>query len=544
MLRSPVFVSTSLCCGFVAAFIWSIVHQTGGMFVYSLDDSYIHLAEAHTLAVYHLWGIGPFGFATASSSPIWTVLLATLERVAGLHIATPIVLNVFFTFGIFYAAEKGIERFVPRTPVWARYVLGVLIILVTPLPNIVLMGMEHVAQAFSILSLVLLAVEILMQDSDVETEAWKGGLFCFMAALAGALRYEAAFAVGPIFLLLLWRRRVGLAIGIAVSAAIGPAVFGLYSHHVSGYWTPYSVMAKSQAAGGMIGNLRTNGMGLFNWKIGLPVLLTLLPIWLLRLRSRGFWEPAQLLLLLTFLISVIHILLGPVLYWILRYDSYFVCLRLFAFFVVFADEVWQRGEERWTFAGLPGWEKGVAGVACAGLLLCVPVFGRRVQIGLFDPVRAAVDRYHEHIQMVRFIGTYYDHDLVMVNDIGALALFTHAHLLDILGLGSVEPLLPALHGRKFDADDVVAWGEEKDAPIALLSSGAPTIQKITPKKWTLVQTWLLPRNVAYYNFNLSLYALKPSAIPRLCASLADFRLVPEDKIIYDACPKSEARTRK
>ena len=98
MLRSPVFVSTSLCCGFVAAFIWSIVHQTGGMFVYSLDDSYIHLAEAHTLAVYHLWGIGPFGFATASSSPIWTVLLATLERVAGLHIATPIVLNVFFTF--------------------------------------------------------------------------------------------------------------------------------------------------------------------------------------------------------------------------------------------------------------------------------------------------------------------------------------------------------------------------------------------------------------------------------------------------------------
>jgi hypothetical protein len=514
------------------------MRQTGGMFVYPLDDSYIHLAEAHTLAVDHIWGVRPGEFASASSSPIWTILLAAIERVVGFHLGTPIVLNLVFILGIFLVVEYGLRRIAPDTPLWARYLLNLTMILIAPMSNLIMLGMEHVAQTFSILALVILATEVLKADDGA---AGQPILLCAVAALAGALRYEAAFAVLPVILLLLARRRGWLALAVGACAAMGPVGFGLYFHHVSGFWMPYSVIAKSQQAGGVLGSLRMQVTNIVSWKVGLPILFTLLPLWLLRLKARGFWEGSQVLLFLTLLISVIHILLGPVLHGLMRYDSYLFSLRLFALFTAFAAEVWQYGTRRESIAELPVQRKILAGITFAGLLLSVPVFGHRVQAGLLNPVQAAVDRYHEHIQMVRFIGTYYDHDTVVVNDIGALALFTHAHFLDVLGLASVEPLLPrAREGRSFGPEDVAAWAKSKNAPIALLSSGEATTARLIPKEWTVVQTWQLPRNVAYWSYFLTLYAVEPAAMPRLCASLKDFQLTPADKVIYDACPRGDA----
>ena len=45
----------------------------GGV-LYPLDDSYIHLALARTLATSGVWGIDAQHPAAASSSPLWTVL--------------------------------------------------------------------------------------------------------------------------------------------------------------------------------------------------------------------------------------------------------------------------------------------------------------------------------------------------------------------------------------------------------------------------------------------------------------------------------------
>jgi hypothetical protein len=479
--------------------------------------------------------VRPGEFASASSSPIWTILLAAIERVSGFHLGTPIVLNLVFLLGIFLLIDYGINQVAPKTPLWARYALNLSIILIAPMSNLVMLGMEHVAQTFSILALVILATQVLSTSERVPPA--QEVLLCLAAALAGALRYEAAFAIAPVMILLLCRRRVWLALAVGVCASLGPVGFGLYFHHVSGFWMPYSVIAKSQQAGGVLGSLRAQITNLVSWKVGLPILFTLLPVWLLRARVRAFWEPTQILLALTFMISVIHILLGPVLHGLMRYDSYLFSIRLFTLFAALAAEVWHYETPKWSMAGFSAQVKVLVGGTCIGLLLSLPVFAHRVQAGITNPVQAPVDRYHEHIQMVRFIGTYYDHDIVVVNDIGALALFTHARFLDVLGLASVEPLLPkAREGRTFGPDDVAAWAKSKDAPIALLSSGEATTARLIPKEWTAVQTWQLPRNVAYWSYFLTLYAVKPAAMPRLCASLKEFHLTDGDKVIYDACP--------
>lgn len=83
-LRSPAFAATLLCCCITAAFSVLIMRQTGGMFVYPLDDSYIHLAEAHTLAVDHIWGVRP-DMGCAAGRVRECLLLADMDHPVGGH---------------------------------------------------------------------------------------------------------------------------------------------------------------------------------------------------------------------------------------------------------------------------------------------------------------------------------------------------------------------------------------------------------------------------------------------------------------------------
>jgi hypothetical protein len=66
-----------------------------GSFSYLLDDAYIHLAISRDLAVHGTWGIAPGVYESASSAPLWTLVLAGITLVAGpLAVWAPLGLNV------------------------------------------------------------------------------------------------------------------------------------------------------------------------------------------------------------------------------------------------------------------------------------------------------------------------------------------------------------------------------------------------------------------------------------------------------------------
>lgn len=508
------------------------MNQTKGLFVYPLDDSYIHLALAHNLAVHHVWGINSLQFASASSSPGWTLVLTAAELLIGFHLTTPIFLNLILAFWILIVVDYAIVSGSPQAPRGIRYAISFAIVLATPLPNLIIIGMEHVAQTLSVLLLVVLSSQVLATEPTERISSRNIYLLLACAAVDGAIRYEAIFAIFPVFLLLLWRRRFLVALVIALSSAISPVGFGLYSHHLSGFWLPYSVLTKTLENGGVLTHLRDRLIVLATR----PLLWTLLSIWLLRFRSRRFWDSSQLCMLLALTISVTHLLVAPI-GWLMRYESYFICLNIFSFMRTFALGPWPR-EFRRKFRVFPAWTRIITTVALISLGALLPFLALRMTAGMIVPVEAAVDRYHEHIQMARFIASDYNHETIVVNDIGAAAFYSDARLLDMIGLGSAEPLLARHLAGAFTSEDMARWATSQHASIAILQSGWSLVRSLTPNQWTLVQTWRLPRNVVFQTYDVSFYAVTPMEVFRLCQNLETFPRNADDRVVFNICPLS------
>ena len=83
---------------------FSAASKTGGHLIYTLDDAYIHMAMAKNLARYGVYGVTRFEFSSASSSPVWTLLVALFYFIFGVHGATPLILNIFVSSLVVVAA--------------------------------------------------------------------------------------------------------------------------------------------------------------------------------------------------------------------------------------------------------------------------------------------------------------------------------------------------------------------------------------------------------------------------------------------------------
>ena len=521
--RQPaVFVSLLFCL--VILILYSIiVRQKGGVFLYPLDDSYIHLALARTLVLHHVWGIDATIFASASSSPGWTLLLAAIDVLIGPHLLNGIALNVIFAIAVLFAVDYGIRGFAPSTALSLRYLALLVILFGTPLTCLTMIGMEHVAQALSMLLFVILATQILVLESGSPAPRGKVVLLLLAAFFAGAIRYEAVFAVAIVCLCLLLRRRALIAVMVAFCAAVAPIAFGIYFHHESGLWFPFSVIAK--AAGQPPASVKYFLNQTHGFRSLIPVIVI---VWLLRLRRFRFWHASQLLLFFAFCITVLHLAIAPV-GWLMRYESYLAALCLFSLLVVAATlpsrqailECIRQSSRRRQYA--------TALLAILLIGLGFDMVHRAVQ-GVIDPVRASDDRFLEHMQMARFVSNAYDHDTIVVNDIGTIAYYTHAHLLDLIGLGSIEPVRAIHNKHPFTAADVDAWALSQHTSIAILQTQWRLVSRVIPPSWTRVQTWTIPRNVAFKDFDISFFAITPQQIPRLCASLARLQPPPQDKV--------------
>jgi len=419
-----------VCVGFYLllclAVFAAILKQTGGHFLYTLDDPYIHLALAENLSQGH-YGINSDHPASPSSSVIWPLLLIPFAGHRW-HSYNPLLFNILLGGasawiigrvidrwpGSFF--QRGCEREVEQ---WKHAFIGCLLVLVANLVSLTFTGMEHVLQIFLALCCAYAVTET-MAERPIPT-------WTLLAAVLGpSVRYENFSITLCLALLLFLLHRRKLAITLVVLAALPLVGFSLYLHSLGLPALPTSVLVKGGATDSHISLLRSV---YYRMRGTIHSVVTHPDRWpmLLLCVSAGFFvlmernRIRRFALVGVMLVTGTHLLIFPF-GWFHRYEVYAL---IFASLILL-DAMVQRPQFRYSYVSL--------GVLALMSLSSVYTF-------VASP-RAASGIYGQQYQMHRFVTEFF-HGRFAVNDLG-LVSYQRAgddYVVDLWGLGSHEAAL-------------------------------------------------------------------------------------------------------
>jgi hypothetical protein len=470
----------------LAAALSTALKETDGRLIYALDDAYIHMAVAKNLASHGIWGCTPFHFSSSSSSLLWTLGLGIVYRVFQVHDSIPLVLNIAFAIGTLVVANLSLARLGAPPLLRASALLG--IVVTFPLAGMVLIGMEHILHLLLTVGFAAVAVEALASpEESPRLRRRRTVALCILGALLGASRYEGFFEIGLVCLAFLVRRQLLRAVSIGVAALVPVAAFGAISVANGSYFLPNPLMVKAvdEAASAVSALLKPFGsedLAFLQNNRAMPILLGLgvlgaLAHWGAR---RVVWRPPILfpLLLAAMILLHGHFVFSP-LYWAYRYDAYLVAFGIFVAAVV------------WVETPAP---KTLPRGALPALLVAslVPVIAD-VREGLLPNAEIEGMRatYREQYQTAQFVQRYYPAATAIVNDLGAVTYYTQARILDLVGLGDIEPLV-IMRRTPYTSREVVAWTVPYRPSIAIVSLGWGVVRPLIPPEWVNVAVVEVP----------------------------------------------------
>lgn len=492
---------------------------TDGRLIYALDDPAIHLSIARTLAQDGTWGVTPGEFQSASSSPLWTIILAMGVAIlpAGEELL-PLVLNILASLAVLavLARVQTVLRPSRHRPldVLATAVLTVAVLF---LPGATLVGMEHILH----LALLLLAVHLLLRP-DVERPRWQRLAPYLLIALATLTRLETAFVAAGLGLAYLleavpWGRdgpppprsqTVRRVVGLGLASGLPLVGYALVNRAMGQDWLPNSVVAKSDS---------------LNQSDRIPALrevmerLTVDPVLSLAVascvvlaalgwRARRPWAiPATAVAVA----GALHVTVAQV-GWYERYQLYLIGLAVYVGFRAAADI------PRPVLASRP---------RLAPLLVLVLLLFTSVKVSLtVEAPRAVADTYQQRYQAAVFLDRYYDGEAVATGELGYISLLHDGPLTDLFGLADFE----VLEGRK-----TIGPREQRQAFFAQLARDRgfkvaavypSTLLFDTPPEWILVGTWTLPREeFTAFDREFQFWATVPEEVAPLTEHLLEFQ---------------------
>ncbi len=508
----PLAIALTLLWAIVALTLLRCLARNDGHLVYSLDDTYIHMALAKHLVRDHVWGVTKYEFSSSQSSLVWPLLIALFYLPAGPNEWAPLVLNIILATALLWYLYVLFKR--AGLPDALNTVLLVAMIFSVDLPLMVLDGMEHLLQTLVGLAFVHTSVQVLANESPPRRTT---ALLLALALLLPAVRYEGLFLLAPV-VGLFWLRRRWLA-GLAVAAvALAPVLaYGAISSAHGGYWLPNSVLLKS------------NYVGVIKWNKGpLAQLLTSPLIYVMvaaallyrMRRSAGFWDAGRLMLLVFLAASVPHAFVASAI--LLRY---LVCLLALGLYGV-ATSLYSALGAAQVAARWRAW----ATAGAMAMLVVLPPQWLLARLAILVPL-ATSNIYQQQYQMALFLRQHYQGQAVAANDIGAINYIADLRLLDIAGLGTPE-VAAARINRVFTSALLERLARDRGVKIAVAYkrwllefeglAGPPT-------QWIEVAKWRIPNSLVTGEDTVNFYAVDPSEAPRLRQHLEAFsaRLPPQ-----------------
>jgi hypothetical protein len=517
-LRSPAHTWWPLVAAFIAAaavFAWVVVSSlahSDGRLVYALDDPYIHMAIARTLATDGTWGIEPGHFVSASSSLLCTVLLAGGDLLFGVREIAPFVMNVAacgLLIGLVFVLAR--RRALPPM---ASGLLLVAVILLTPLATLAMDGLEHVLQAALDLAFLACAVEVL--TAEERRERAPVAVFA-LAPLVTSVRYEGAFLIAIVAGLLVLRRRWRDAVIVTVCGALPLVAFGAYSISHGGFFLPNSVVLKGQALGGipnsltlsaLFGAMKRTPLGLVSRPHLLVMFLASSAVMMRELRAGKPWTPAVIWNVLFLVAGLIHLQLAATGSFY-RYEAYLVVIGL----VALGLTGWPADAGR----RVSNWPLWAASTVAAGVFFA-PLAWRAAQATADTPT-AVGNIYQQQYQMGLFVREYYAGQTVAVNDLGAVAFLSRSHVVDLVGLGDNDVARARRAGRR-----TTAFLDQHTRRLGVKAAIIYTewFAAGVPPGWRKVADWTIPDRVSADRETVAIFAASADEEERLLASVRAF----------------------
>ena len=508
----PLLLVMAVVLASVALSVRASLGGTRGALVYAVDDAYIHMAVAKNLARHGIWGATPFHFSSSSSSPLWIVLLAASYVVAGVRDYLPLLLNTLFTALTLVVADHYLRRV--SVPAIARVAALLGIVVSSSMTAMVLLGMEHVVHLLLTIWFAAAAAEAIARAPGDRLAARRDAiLLCVVGGLLGSSRYEGFFLVAIVCVTFAARRRFVAAALIAVASWVPATLFGAISIWNGAFFLPNSLMLKAvaESASGIGSLLKPLGANDFAFLRGHLNLMIFSAVGVAAaisqaMKDRSVWRPGVLLpVWLVFAILLHgHYTFSPT-YWAYRYDAYLLGLAMF-----------------------------VAAVASARLLEASP-YGRLILASTLVLITASLGDYREalfpreeiagakithdgDVAIAKFVATYYPAETIAINNLGALAYYTDADIVDVVGLGDLEPLLIQRRTGRYTRDDVREWVSTHHARIAILQVDWSYIVPLVPGQWHEEIELALPPDGQRVGF----FAIDPQEAVRLRTMVQEY----------------------
>lgn len=497
---------------------YKLLQYTGNVFMYPLDDTFIHIELARNLADHQTWGINPGEFGSASSSILYTLILAISFKLSSNHIIIPFIINCIAALLLIVSVQRWLNK--KRIGFVAQVAIFLSIVFFVPLPILIMSGMEHTLQClFAFLFLFSLADWIEKIKAQNSNSKFPVSLLIYGMLLC-AIRYEGIFLVAIACLILIYYKKFSQGIVLGFVSLLPVILFGAYALSKGGYFIPNSVLIKSGGAGlsltglpGFISSILVDKLTTSKTITALATqrLLIILPAaYFLFRRSGNQTLSLKLLLALLTLGTLLHLSFATT-GWFYRYEAYLILCSILALALL---AYYSRKE---IFTGYNLTTRIFSFIAV--FFLFFP-FVLRSTAAFSKAKQACINIYEQQYQMGRFLKQYYPNETFAANDIGAVSYYSNGRVIDLWGLATTD-VARSRKEKYWNTDFLDSFARNSNAEIAIVYDS--WFDSSLLKRWTKVAQWKIQNNVICGDDKVSFYAIDTSLAEGLKNNLHSYQ---------------------
>jgi hypothetical protein len=471
-----------------------------GLFVYTLDDPYIHFSLAQHIMHGH-YGINNIEFSAPSSTILWPFILAPFSN----YPIFALLINILSAIATLYIFTKIFQLSFDLKDKQNKNILItsllILLIFVTNMIGLIFTGMEHSLQVFAVCLIVYgLIIEIKINKIK----------FWFIIAIIAAplIRYEnLAVSLAAIGYLLL-NGHIKKGISAAIFILVSAGGFSLFLISLNLYPFPTSIFVKSDFIGSggsynsILSNLSrslTNREGII-LEFGAAVLF----VYFLITQNRRL----KILAFVSLFALIMHFLFGRY-GWFNRYEIYILTYFMLIIIYLLSEKITSFIEDKDSTKRLIK----ILISASATLVLIGQIYIE----SLTDIPIASNNIYEQQYQMRRFAADYYKKN-VAVNDLGYVSYKNENYVLDLFGLASIE----SFNDRNSEntSDWMQRLIEEKHVGLAMIYEAW---FQYLPDTWIKVgELYLGSKKITPAYPNVAFYATNRDEYPEIVSELGLF----------------------